>query len=168
LQAKFAFLEAPFGQVHVVMAEGRLVRVVVIEEEWDDLYTGWPGTLSKDERMCRQAVEEISEYFQGKRTSFSLPLLFGGTAFQKKVWRAIQKIPYGHTAGYGEIARWVRVPGGARAVGQASRRNFLPLVIPCHRVLGWKGGLVGYGGQHTGIKAWLLDHEKTVLSKRGG
>ncbi len=167
MQTGLAVLEAPFGSVRVLMEEGKLVRVVVIDQEWEDVFMNWPGTLQEDELMCKKAVQEISEYLRGTRKIFSLPLQFHGTAFQEKVWRAMQSIPYGLTRGYGEIAQLIGIPRGARAVGQASRLNPLPLVIPCHRVVGCRGELVGYGGNHTGIKAWLLDHERTVHEKEG-
>jgi methylated-DNA-[protein]-cysteine S-methyltransferase len=110
-----------------------------------------PGGLLE----CRR---QLNAYFQRKRTSFCLPILVQGTVFQKQVWRELQKIPYGQTTSYGRIAQSVGRPGGARAVGQANHRNPLPIVIPCHRVVGAGGKLVGYG---SGLwrKEWLLRHE---------
>jgi methylated-DNA-[protein]-cysteine S-methyltransferase len=114
----------------------------------------------------RNAVTQLDEYFKGTRKKFSLPLVLEGTAFQKKVWRELQKIPYGQTATYKEIARGVGRERAGRAVGQANHLNKMAIVIPCHRVVGSGGGLVGYGG---GLwrKKWLLRHEEKFGPKRG-
>jgi methylated-DNA-[protein]-cysteine S-methyltransferase len=104
-------------------------------------------------------LQQLTEYFKGRRRKFSIPLLLEGTDFQKAVWRQLQKIPFGQTASYGDVARAVGSPKAFRAVGNANNKNPIPLIIPCHRVIGSDGKLVGFGG---GIwrKAWLLDHEK--------
>jgi methylated-DNA-[protein]-cysteine S-methyltransferase len=104
-------------------------------------------------------LRQLAEYFKGRRQKFSIPLLLEGTDFQKAVWRQLQKIPFGQTASYGDVARAVGSPKAFRAVGNANNKNPIPLIIPCHRVIGSDGKLVGFGG---GIwrKAWLLDHEK--------
>ena len=99
------------------------------------------------------------EYFCGARRSFHLPLAPEGTPFQLRVWQALSTIPYGETLSYGELARRLGVSGGARAVGLANGANPLPIVVPCHRVIGASGSLTGYGG---GLerKTWLIDHER--------
>lgn len=107
----------------------------------------------------QHAVRQITEYLQGTRTDFDLPLTITGTDFQKKVWRIIRKIPYGRTLSYGEIARMLGSRAKARAVGGAAHANNLPLVIPCHRVIGTDGSLTGFGGG-LGLKKKLLDMEK--------
>jgi methylated-DNA-[protein]-cysteine S-methyltransferase len=94
-----------------------------------------------------RAVErQLREYFQGKRTAFDLRLHPKGTPFQTAVWRALTKIPYGQTRSYGDIAKTVGRPTAVRAVGLANGRNPLPIVVPCHRVIGADGTLTGYGG----------------------
>lgn len=90
--------------------------------------------------------EELLEYFQGKRKSFDLPLEPRGTPFQRRVWGELAAIPYGTVVTYGELARRVGLPKGARAVGQANHRNPLPIFLPCHRVVGANGALTGYAG----------------------
>ena len=92
------------------------------------------------------ALGQLEEYFAGTRHSFSLPLAPRGTPFQLSVWRALQAIPYGETISYGELARRIHLPGAARAVGLANGANPLPIIVPCHRVIGADGSLTGFGG----------------------
>jgi methylated-DNA-[protein]-cysteine S-methyltransferase len=94
----------------------------------------------------RAAVAQLEEYFAGRRRSFDLALRPAGTLFQQKVWRELQRIPYGETISYGELARRVGLPGGARAVGLANGSNPIPIIVPCHRVIGSDGSLTGFGG----------------------
>jgi methylated-DNA-[protein]-cysteine S-methyltransferase len=101
---------------------------------------------------------QLNEYFTGKRREFALPLVLEGTGFQKRVWQELKKIPFGETRSYGTIARAIGNPGAARAVGMANNRNPIPIIIPCHRVIGANGDLTGYGGG-LNIKRWLLNHE---------
>jgi methylated-DNA-[protein]-cysteine S-methyltransferase len=114
----------------------------------------------------KAAVSQLDEYFQGKRKEFSLALYLEGTNFQKKAWQALLRIPYGRTATYAEVAAGVGRPAAARAVGQANHRNPIPVIVPCHRVIGSGGGLVGYG---SGVwrKEWLLAHERRVAAGGG-
>jgi methylated-DNA-[protein]-cysteine S-methyltransferase len=104
------------------------------------------------------AKEQVLEYLHGLRTGFDIPLDFSGTRFQLKVWQALMEIRYGCTASYGYIARRVGNPKASRAVGGANNKNPLPIIIPCHRVIGHDGRLVGYG---SGLwrKKWLLQLE---------
>lgn len=113
----------------------------------------------------RAAKRQLREYFQGTRTDFELPLHAKGTPFQKSVWKALTKIPYGQTRSYGEIAKAIGRPTAVRAVGLANGRNPLPIVVPCHRVIGAGGKLVGYGGGLT-VKQALLDREREVSAAR--
>ena len=112
-----------------------------------------------------EAVEQLQAYFAGELTNFDLPLVLTGTAFQRRVWRALADIPYGHTESYGSVATRVGNPKASRAVGMANNKNPLPIVLPCHRVIGANGKLVGYGGG-LWMKEWLLGHEAS--SRRTG
>lgn len=115
-----------------------------------------------DDPLLTSATTQVTEYFAGTRTVFDLPLhVRSGSEFERAVWRAMMAIPYGRTRSYGQIARDVGEPGWAQAVGTACHRNPLPLVVPCHRVIGADGKLVGFGG---GIKTkqWLLQLETKV------
>jgi methylated-DNA-[protein]-cysteine S-methyltransferase len=108
----------------------------------------------------RQAAAELEEYLAGRRTEFTVPLGPKGTAFDHRVWDAVAAIPYGETVTYGEIARAIGNPNGARAVGTANGRNPVPIIIPCHRVVATGGKLGGYGGGLP-LKRRLLDLETT-------
>ncbi|HEX6966556.1 MAG TPA: methylated-DNA--[protein]-cysteine S-methyltransferase [Gemmatimonadaceae bacterium] len=114
-------------------------------------------------RILRDASEQLAAYFAGTRTTFDVPLSTSGTPFQERVWAALRGIPYGHTVSYGELARRLGEPKAMRAVGAANGRNPLPIIVPCHRVIGARGELTGFGG---GIerKRWLLEHEGALAS----
>lgn len=105
-----------------------------------------------------QAVQQLNEYFQGKRKEFSFSYDLNGTPFQQRVWKALTQIPFGSTSSYGDIAKKVGSPGASRAVGSANNKNPIGIIIPCHRVIGANGDLVGYA---SGLdrKKWLLDFE---------
>jgi methylated-DNA-[protein]-cysteine S-methyltransferase len=120
---------------------------------------GW----SRDEGPFAEAIEQLEEYFAGRRTQFELPLQLRGNPLELRVWHALQEIPYGETTSYGELARRIGHPDGARAVGLANGRNPIAVIVPCHRVIGATGKLVGYGG---GLerKRLLLELESGVLS----
>lgn len=104
------------------------------------------GCMQTDAPLLTCAREQLLRYFEGKLTAFDLPLSIRGTAFQKKVWQALCSIPYGETRTYAQVAALVGSPKAYRAVGLANNRNRISIIIPCHRVVGADGGLVGYGG----------------------
>lgn len=110
----------------------------------------------------KDCFAQLDEYFSGVRTEFSVKLKPKGTDFQQQVWQALLKIPYGRTSSYLDIATAIGNKKAIRAVGAANGRNRIPIIIPCHRVIGSDGSLIGFGG---GIwrKEWLLKHEKVVL-----
>ncbi len=109
--------------------------------------------------LLKKAGEQLQEYLAGKRKFFELPFAPQGTEFQRNVWQALQDIPYGETRSYGEIAKNINNPKAYRAVGMSNNKNPLPIFIPCHRVVGANGKLVGYAGG-LDIKAYLLNLEK--------
>jgi methylated-DNA-[protein]-cysteine S-methyltransferase len=108
--------------------------------------------------LIRAAASQLTEYFEGLRRDFDLPLTFRGTDFQVRVWKALQTIPYGETRTYGEVAALIGNPQASRAVGSANHRNPLVIVVPCHRVIGSDGSLTGYGGGLP-TKRYLLELE---------
>lgn len=112
--------------------------------------------------LLKEAIKQINEYLDGKRSSFDLPLELKGTEFQNKVWNALKEIPSGETKSYGEIARRIGNEKASRAVGMANNKNPIPIIIPCHRVIGSNGKLVGYAGG-LDIKEKLLDLEKNYI-----
>ena len=132
------------------MQEGR--TAIAVRPEW----------RHAAEPFARVAAQ-LAEYFEGRRTAFDVPLELAGSPFQRRVWAALRKIPYGETASYGELARRVGAPSAARAVGVANRENPVAVIVPCHRVIGADGSLTGFGG---GLerKRRLLELESGVLS----
>jgi methylated-DNA-[protein]-cysteine S-methyltransferase len=119
-----------------------------------------------DAAPFRTAVAQLEEYFAGKRRRFDLPLAPRGTEFQRRVWRALTEIPYGKTLSYGELARRIAKPSASRAVGLANGANPLPIIVPCHRVIGADGSLTGFGGGLP-IKRKLLALEGTAADESG-
>lgn len=115
--------------------------------------------IMKETDIIKKAINQLNDYFSGKRRKFDLPLAPCGTDFQKTVWRELQNIPYGETRSYKEIAEKIGRFKAFRAVGHANNKNPIPIFIPCHRVIGADGSLVGYGGGIE-IKKYLLDMEK--------
>ncbi|MCX6576284.1 MAG: methylated-DNA--[protein]-cysteine S-methyltransferase [Candidatus Aminicenantes bacterium] len=113
-------------------------------------------TLSPVLKTC---LRQLDEYFRGKRQNFSVRLRLGGTAFQNRVWRELLKVGFGKTASYRDIAKAAGCPRAVRAVGNTNRLNPVGIIVPCHRIIGSDGKLVGYGG---GLwrKKWLLEHEQ--------
>lgn len=146
---------SPLGELTLVAADGALVAILFPDEQ---LHPPLDGRRDDDEPVLRAAASQLDEYFAGDRCAFDLPLAPHGTPFQLRVWEALRAIPYGETEGYGGLAARIGRPTASRAVGQANGRNPLPIVVPCHRVIGTNGTLTGYAG---GIdrKRWLLDHE---------
>lgn len=114
-----------------------------------------------DNAVLRQAQRELADYFDGTRRTFDVPLAPQGTAFQRQVWQALAGIPYGATWSYRELAQRVGRPAAVRAVGAANGRNPLPIVVPCHRVIGADGSLTGFGGG-LDTKAFLLRLEAAL------
>lgn len=127
----------------------------------------WYGTSlwQRDPEALSDAAGQLREYFAGSRKWFDIPLALRGTPFQVKVWQALLEVPYGETRSYKQIAERIGSPKAVRAVGGSNNRNPVPLIVPCHRIIGAGGALVGYaGGMY--VKTFLLEHE--VLSMNGG
>ncbi|MEN6568264.1 MAG: methylated-DNA--[protein]-cysteine S-methyltransferase [Veillonellales bacterium] len=119
-----------------------------------------PGdALLQETDLLKEAGRQLKDYLIGKRKTFELPLAPDGTEFQQKVWQSLQEIPYGETRSYGEVAKSIGKPQASRAVGMANHKNPIPIFIPCHRVIGATGNLVGYAGGLS-VKKSLLELEK--------
>ena len=127
------------------------------------IYSTWvKEIIEKNETvLLKEAIRELNEYFDGKRTSFDLQLELQGTEFQKKVWKALKEIPFGETRSYGEIAKIIGNEKACRAVGMANNKNPIAIIVPCHRVIGANGKLVGYAGG-VDLKEKLLNLEKSL------
>lgn len=145
----YAVWDFPVGRLRIEARNGALVRIEKTEEPCRDACDG----------LLLRTKAQLEEYFAGERRRFELPLAPEGTAFQKKVWAALETIPYGETRSYGELAAMIGNPKAARAVGGANHKNPLSIVVPCHRVLGADGALTGYGGGLP-MKAYLIKLEK--------
>jgi methylated-DNA-[protein]-cysteine S-methyltransferase len=157
----YTYLDTPIGTLLLAGCRDHGLRYVsfqcgkgakVPESHWQ-----------RSDAPFRDAIRQLKEYFKGKRVSFDLKLNPKGTPFQLKVWRALSDIPYGTTRSYQQIARRVGNPLAMRAVGLANGRNPLPIIVPCHRVIGSSGKLVGYGGGLP-VKQALLQLEGVGLS----
>lgn len=145
-------LESPIGLIAVSGSASGITAVTFV----DDAPAGIDSAGAPD--VVRECVRQLDEYFQGRRREFSVPLNLAGTPFQQRVWRELLTIPFGHTTTYGAIANRLGDPKTIRAVGRANGQNPIPILVPCHRVIGSDGSLIGYGG---GLwrKRWLLEHE---------
>jgi O-6-methylguanine DNA methyltransferase len=146
-----ASMESPIGELTLVASVRGLFYVFlpVNGRVMTDalLKTAFPGVrIVRDEARLAGPIRQIREYFSGKRKAFSVGLDLQGTEFQKKVWKALVEVPYGDTESYSGIARRIRRPGAARAVGAACGANPIPILIPCHRIVGRDGSLTGFAG----------------------
>jgi methylated-DNA-[protein]-cysteine S-methyltransferase len=155
----YMWIESPVGPLRLVGGAAGLAGV--LWETQDPLESGFE-IEREDGRdpVLLQAARELREYFAGERREFSVPLDFKGTEFQNKVWRALRSIPFGETRSYGELAAEIGAPKASRAVGAANGRNPIPIILPCHRVIGSSGSLTGFGGGLP-MKKQLLAHEQT-------
>jgi methylated-DNA-[protein]-cysteine S-methyltransferase len=155
-------LDSPVGPLVLAARDDRLVGLRLPAVADDGTTTaapldGWQPAPSRSEVLA-EAAEQLAAYFAGELRDFDLPLQLDGTDFQRRVWAALQEIPYGTTSGYGELAQRLDSPGASRAVGLANNRNPVAIIVPCHRVIGADGTLIGFGGGLE-CKRWLLDHE---------
>lgn len=138
-------MESPIGTL-LLTSDGASLTGIRMEEEGSRSTAGEGWTRDDDARPFAAARAQLGAYFRGETPAFDLPLAPAGTPFQLRVWEELRRIPYGTTVSYGELARRVDRPGSSRAVGSANSRNPLPIVVPCHRVIGADGSLTGYAG----------------------
>jgi methylated-DNA-[protein]-cysteine S-methyltransferase len=156
-------IDSPVGPLTLVAVDGTLAGLYMDRQRYrpaDETFG------DRDPAAFAEPVEQLTDYFAGRRTVFDLPLTFAGTAFQREVWNALRRIPYGETVTYGELASRLGRPTAARAVGMANGRNPIGIIVPCHRVVGSTGDLTGYGG---GLdrKRHLLAFERGAGSRPG-
>lgn len=152
----FTTMESEIGTIFLV-AENNLLSAIHMGEQ-DFFKNEDIDMLTREDRhdLLQDAINQLREYFAGARRSFTLPTKTSGTEFQQKVWEQLQLIPFGSTKSYQDIAEGVGSPRAVRAVGQANKANRLPIIIPCHRVIGKNRTLTGYAGSRTDIKDLLL------------
>lgn len=149
-------VDTPIGALTLIVSQRGLQRVLWPEE------TPPPVALEDADGVLTVAAEQIQAYFDGRLTMFDIPLDLAGTSFQLHAWRALARIPYGETVSYSAQAARIGHPNAARAVGAANGRNPVPVVLPCHRVVGADGSLTGFGGG-LHIKRALIEHEQRTL-----
>jgi len=156
----YAITDSPIGELLVLGDEASVHGLLM---NGDGTFDARKQELTQDQEAFEDTIEQLEQYFAGDRDEFDLPLEPQGTEFQRSVWKALERIPFGETRSYGEIAAEVGRPKAARAVGMANNRNPIAVIVPCHRVIGAGGALVGYAG---GLerKTWLLDHEREARS----
>ncbi|MDH2433276.1 methylated-DNA--[protein]-cysteine S-methyltransferase [Pokkaliibacter sp. MBI-7] len=150
-------ITSPVGPLRLTATEQALLGVYFLGEQTQDVTPVCP-----EQTIVSWATRELQAYFAGQLRTFTVPLQPVGTTFQLSVWQQLQAIPWGETCSYGDIARALGQPGASRAVGMANNRNPLPIIIPCHRVIGSAGQLVGFGGGLS-IKQQLLALEQAQL-----
>lgn len=156
----FRTVSTPLGDITAVADTQGLTQVILAGDDGSVLAEAVEGGPVVD-----AAATQLAEWFAGERMTFDLPLAPRGTEFQQTVWKALCDVPFGTTATYGDIARAIGQQTATRAVGAANGRNPIPIIIPCHRVIGASGELTGYsGGGGIETKRRLLDHESGTLS----
>ena len=141
-------------KIGIIEENGKIVKILFINENNKNMEC----FIEKDTNLLLEAKKQLEEYFEGKRREFDLPIKQEGTDFQKKVWKALCEIPYGETRTYKEVAKMVGNEKASRAVGMANNKNNIPIIVPCHRVIGSNGKLVGYA-LGLDVKKYLLDLE---------
>jgi len=158
----YTYCDSPIGPI-LVAGDGEAVARISFTTGHLVLHPE-PGWV-RDGAPLGTATEQLEQYFAGERRRFDLRLSMQGTAFQKRAWEVLLTIPYGEAWSYGQVAEALGNPGAARAVGRANATNPLPLVVPCHRVIGADGTLTGFGGGLS-AKQWLLRFEGALPASR--
>lgn len=147
------YVKVSAGMIRIVCSEEYILSVSFSDNAKEN---------DKGSKVLTEALKQMNEYFSGERKVFDLPLYFEGTEFQKSVWNELRKIPYGTTVSYKDIAVGIENEKAVRAVGNANNKNKIMIIVPCHRVIGKNGKLVGFAG---GLdkKEFLLEHEKKFI-----
>jgi methylated-DNA-[protein]-cysteine S-methyltransferase len=153
---RYAVMNSPLGVLTVASTDQGLAAVCFGDQV--------PPSGLLDSNANAEPLRQLLEYFHGERTAFDLSLDPVGTPFQRVVWNELQRIPYGETRSYGDIAKQLNKPGASRAIGRANHNNPIAIVIPCHRVIGHDGSLTGYaGGIHLKQKLLSIEQQRTTL-----
>lgn len=152
----YLYYESPLGIIEIIGNQKALSELHFVDKAKKDDPNA-PECLIE----CRR---QMDEYFKGIRREFNIKTELIGTEFQKKVWKELFRVPFGHTVSYGEMAKAIGNPKAMRAVGGANGKNKMVIIYPCHRVIGSNGSMVGFGG---GVwrKEWLLEHERNILGQ---
>ncbi|WP_374025029.1 methylated-DNA--[protein]-cysteine S-methyltransferase [Mycobacterium sp. HNNTM2301] len=149
---EYRTIDSPIGPLTLAGQDSVLTMLRMVDQTYEPSRTNWAPNAA----AFNEATEQLNAYFAGERIEFDFDFELRGSEFQRRVWKALQTIPYGETRSYGEIAEQIGAPGSARAVGLANGHNPIAIVVPCHRVIGANGSLTGYGGG--------LDRKRTLLA----
>lgn len=165
LARSYTILKTIMGDLYIVAENNLLVRIYIgkdsfVKGEGEEILQS-----NGENEVLQQTRQQLKEYFLKKRQHFDLPMAVSGTPFQQSVWEALMEIPYGETKSYADIAERIHHPKAVRAVGQANKANRLPIVIPCHRVIGKNKQLTGYAGKQVHLKEKLLILEGIIPSE---
>lgn len=154
------------GTLYIVTNGTEIVNIEMSDEDFKAYCMKHDVTMDEDSMLAKRIYQQFDEYFHGERTKFEIPLAPHGTAFQESVWKTLQDIPYGSTWSYLDVAENIGKPKACRAVGQANRANPIPIIIPCHRVIGKNHKLTGYAGTRIDLKEKLLQLEGVADFKK--
>jgi len=151
--------KSPIGYTLVKAQYGYITKIKILEDNELYFYSTNKKEDKENNKILKVCIKQLEEYFFGTRKKFNFRFKNLGTEFRENVWKEIEKVPYGNTISYKELARLINNPKAVRAVGGANHNNNIWIVVPCHRIIGSDGSLTGYGG---GLwrKEWLINHEK--------
>jgi methylated-DNA-[protein]-cysteine S-methyltransferase len=159
---EYTFMPTPIGRLLLTADGAQLCGVrFAVSADRCEVHSDWRAAESS---VLGRTRAQLEGYFAGERRTFDIPLARRGTAFQQSVWRELERIPYGVTISYAELARRLGKASATRAVGAANGRNPIPIIIPCHRVIGADGSLTGFGGG-LGVKQFLLELEGALQTR---
>ena len=157
---RFQVIDSPVGNLYLA-DNGVALVALVYERAWPVLSARLGSLREQPSALLDRCRICLEEYFSGQRKTFDFPLSVSGTAFQQKIWRTLETIPYGETRSYAELARLAGFPRAWRAAGSANAVNPVSIIVPCHRVIASDGSLAGYGGGQA-AKRWLLQREGVI------
>jgi methylated-DNA-[protein]-cysteine S-methyltransferase len=155
----FGTVESELGTIYLVVEDGLVSAVHIGDEDFLKHERDQLPIYSLENELVKEAVQQMKDYFSKRRKDFDLPFQMEGTEFQRSVWEVLHSIPFGTTYSYQEVAEKIGNSQAVRAIGQANKANRLPIIIPCHRVIGKNKKLTGYAGTRTDIKEKLLTLE---------
>ncbi|MDE0067659.1 MAG: methylated-DNA--[protein]-cysteine S-methyltransferase [Acidimicrobiaceae bacterium] len=157
-------VDSPIGRLRLVATDQGLSHLLFEQQAGDDTGSDGDSAEADNHPVLVAATAQLEEYFAGQRQEFDIPLDLSGTEFQRAAWSALAGVPFGETRSYRQQAEAVGRPEAVRAIGAANGRNPVPIVLPCHRIVGSDGSLTGYGGGLP-IKEFLLNHEQSQSKK---
>ncbi len=155
-------LDSPIGRLRLVATDQGLSHLLFDQQVGEDMDSDGDPAETDNHPVLAAATAQLAEYFAGRRQEFDIPLDLSGTEFQRAAWSALANVPFGETRSYRQQAEAIGRPKAVRAIGAANGRNPVPIVLPCHRIVGSDGSLTGYGGGLP-IKEFLLRHEQALI-----